>query len=188
MTRIAQYAPARLSLLLTSLVLALVLPLLFAGPAHAEQQAVLKLGAPAPDFAFTTLDGSAHQLSQFRGKPVMPWFFASWCPTCITSTKEISVRFDTLTANGLQIIQLRLYDNLGYRGPSAGEFAETYAGTSGDSPNWLWGEASLEVSVTYDPRGYPDLYFLIDREGILRAANGAPNAILNDILDFAGNS
>ncbi len=184
MTRIAPYSPIRRALLS----LAIALPLLLAGALHAEDRPVLKLGAPAPDFAFTTLDGNAHKLSQFRGKPVMLWFFASWCPTCISSTKEISERFETLTANGLQIIQLRLYNNLGYSGPSAGEFADIYAGAPGESPSWLWGEASLEASVTYDPRGYPDLYFLIDREGILRGANGAPNASMNDIVKFAGDS
>ena len=93
-----------------------------------------------------------------------------------------------MTANRLQIIQLRLYDNLGYSGPSAQEFAQTYAGAPGDSQHWLWGEASLEASVMYDPRGYPDIYFLIDREGVLRGANGAPNVSMNDILEFAGKS
>ena len=151
-------------------------------------RSVLRLGAPAPDFAFTGLDGSAYELSQFRGKPVMLWFFANWCPTCITSTKAVSERFEQLTANRLQIIQLRLYDNLGYSGPSTQEFAQTYAGAPGDSQHWLWGEASLEASVMYDPRGYPDIYFLIDREGVLRGANGAPNVSMNDILEFAGKS
>ncbi|MDP6474908.1 MAG: TlpA disulfide reductase family protein [Alphaproteobacteria bacterium] len=164
--------------------------LLFSAPyaAMAEEKAVLKLGAPAPDFAFTSRDGSAHKLSQFRGKPVMLWFFASWCPTCISSTGTVSQRFEQLTAGGMQIIQLRLYNNLGYSGPSAEEFAQAYAGAPGESQQWLWGEASLEASVMYDPRGYPDLYFLIDRDGVLRGANGAPNASMNDILEFAGES
>jgi len=153
-----------------------------------DDKTVLKLDAPAPDFSFTSLDGSAYKLSQFHGKPVMLWFFASWCPTCISSTGAVSEQFEQLTANGMRIIQLRLYNNLGYSGPSAQEFAQTYVGATGESEQWLWGEASLEASVMYDSRGYPDLYFLIDRKGVLRATNGAPNVSMNDILDFAGNS
>jgi thiol-disulfide isomerase/thioredoxin len=194
MTRIVQTSTAKCRLFRTVLILAIAVPVLFSGlpgvsfSAHADDDVVLKIGAPAPDFSFTDLDGSDYKLSQFRGKPVMLWFFASWCPTCIGSTKMVSQRFEELTANGMQIIQLRLYNNLGYSGPSAGQFAETYAGATGELPNWLWGEASLEASVTYDPRGYPDIYFLIDREGVLRGANGAPNVSMNDILDFAGKS
>jgi thiol-disulfide isomerase/thioredoxin len=190
MTSYARYsltAPRLLGALLSVAILAL---LLTSAPSAAEagEKAVLKLGAPAPDFSFTSRDGSAHKLSQFRGKPVMLWFFASWCPTCISSTGTVSRQFEQLTATGMRIIQLRLYNNLGYSGPSADEFAQTYAGAPGESQNWLWGEASLKASIMYDPRGYPDIYFLIDRDGVLQGANGAPNASMNDILAFAGQS
>jgi thiol-disulfide isomerase/thioredoxin len=194
MTLFSQILPIRLWPPRVALSLAIALPLLFSGlpgapsAAHAEEKIVLKIGAPAPDIAFTSLDGGDYKLSQFRGRPVMLWFFASWCRTCIGSTKLVSELFADLTAGGMRIIQLRLYNNLGYAGPTARQFAESFAGAPGDSPDWLWGEASLEASVTYDPRGYPDIYFLIDRGGILRAANGAPNVSMDDILDFAGKS
>lgn len=42
----------------------------------------LKIGSPAPDFALRSLDGGTVQLSQFRGRPVMLTFAASWCPDC----------------------------------------------------------------------------------------------------------
>lgn len=38
--------------------------------------------APAPDFAFTALDGSAHRLADYRGKAVLLNFWASWCVPC----------------------------------------------------------------------------------------------------------
>jgi len=39
---------------------------------------------PAPDFTLNTLDGGSLKLSDFSadGKPVMLYFFASWCPYC----------------------------------------------------------------------------------------------------------
>ena len=153
--------------------------------ASAQTPAVVKIGAPAPDMAFTTMDGTQRRLSEFRGRPVMLWLFATWCPTCIYGTIAVAEKFDRLQQAGIQIIQLKLYNNVGYPGPSVEEFAKRHAGSIPPSPDWLWGTASREGSFTYDPRGYPDIYFLIDKDGVLQAVNVAPHATMDIILAFA---
>lgn len=154
-----------------------------AAPQAANAQ--IKVGAPAPDASFTTVDGAVHRLGQFRGRPVMLWLFATWCPTCQAGTAAVAQHIRQLEQAGLQVIQLKLYNNLGYPGPSVQDIAKTFAGAARSSPNWHWGEASQEVSYTYDPKGHPDIYFLIDKDGIIRAIDGGPSAAMDSILSFA---
>ncbi|HED04205.1 MAG TPA: redoxin domain-containing protein [Candidatus Fraserbacteria bacterium] len=153
--------------------------------ASANKTVAVKMGSLAPDMTFTTVDGTERRLSEFRGRPVMLWLFASWCPTCQAGTIAVAGKFDQLRQAGVQIIQLLLYNNLGYAGPSAEEFAKRYAGSTYPSPGWLWGDASQAGSYMYDPKGYPDIYFLISKDGVLQTMSSAPNVTMKQILAFA---
>jgi len=146
------------------------------------------VGQPAPDFSFTTVDGRTFQLSDFRGQPVMFWLLATWCPTCQVSAQALAERIDEIERLGLVIVTLKLHNNLGYPGPTIEEFGRRWASEAFNSPNWLWGDASQAVSFSYDPRGVPDIYWLIDPQGIVRARDTAPNTTLNRILEFARSS
>ncbi len=149
--------------------------------------AEVKVGAPAPDVTFTTIDGRERRLAQFRGRPVMLWLFATWCPSCQAGAAAIAEHLTEMEQAGLQIIQLKLYNDLGYPGPSVQDFARAYTRPGHSSRTWLWGDASEALSFTYDPKGYPDIYFLIDRQGVVREISGGPNTAIAQILSFARN-
>ena len=48
-------------------------------------------GSLAPDFTVYDFDGIAHKLSDFRGKPVILNFWASWCGPCVSEMPEFQL-------------------------------------------------------------------------------------------------
>jgi len=48
-----------------------------------------QVGAPAPDFHLTALDGRALSLADFRGKTLVINVWATWCPPCREETPDV---------------------------------------------------------------------------------------------------
>jgi len=141
------------------------------------------IGKPAPDVTFTTIDGEERKLSDYRGEKVMFWYFATWCPSCIKAAEVLQQNNDKL--NGMKIIALKTYGNAGYSGPTILEFSQKYSPNALKYDNWVWGDASQQATSTYNTQNYPDIYFLIDENGILRDVDSAPAATSNKIVNFA---
>ena len=153
------------------------------GRGSAGAPSVATAGAPAPEAIFVTLDGKPVSLSSFRGKRVMFWVFATWCPSCVAGAQEMERNNEQL--QDLTIIGVGTYGNAGFDGPSVGEFAETFAPSLLSAKNWIWGDLPQEATLTYNPRNLPDIYFLIDEEGMIQDIDTAPAATIRKILDFA---
>ncbi len=146
---------------------------------------VVTQNAPAPNAVFTTIDGKQAALSAFKGKKVMLWLVATWCSSCSEGARVLSQNEKAL--GNLTIITLKTYGNAGYPGPSIKTFAEQSAPKMLLAKNWHWGNLTKQSAQVYNPRNYPDIYFLIDKNGVVREINDAPAATIDDILKFARN-
>lgn len=141
------------------------------------------VGATAAAATFTTIDGETKQLADYRGQKVMFWVFATWCPSCKKAAQALQKNNDKL--QNIQITGLKTHGNAGYNGPSISEFAQQYAPQLVDADNWVWGDLSKESTTVWNPQNRPDIYWLIDKDGTIKAKTGAPAATMNRITQFA---
>ena len=118
-------------------------------------------GSEAPDFQLQDPDGQTVSLSEFRGRPVILNFWASWCGPC---RMEMPVFQEVYTdemwrAGGLVILAV----NLGESPELVQEFAEYYGLTF---PILL--DPRSRIGMIYNAANLPTTYF-IDNDGIIRS-------------------
>jgi len=117
-----------------------------------------KVGEAAPDFSLDTLDGKTVKLSDFRGKPVVLNFWASWCTPC---RKEFPMLKDAYAAgNGKwSLVGVNTQDLIESDGRN---FAKAQGATW---PNGF--DADSAVKKGYGVTGLPETFF-IDKDGVIR--------------------
>jgi len=54
-----------------------------------SESAIEASGVPATEFALQDLSGKTVKLSDFRGKPVLINFWATWCPSCVKEIPDL---------------------------------------------------------------------------------------------------
>ena len=139
------------------------------------------VGRSAPDFELTGLDGSTVRLADYRGRPVIVNFWASWCIPCREEFPLFAAARRQHAADGLEILGVVYRD----RADGARRFMADHGAT--------W-PAALDpdgaVAAAYGVGAVPvSLY--IDGGGIVRSVSyGAPpsgrmEALLATILPRA---
>jgi peroxiredoxin len=70
----------------------------------------LALGAAAPDFEATTLDGAKLKLSDLRGKVVLVDFWATWCAMCRAEMPALEKFYADRAAKGFEVVAISIDD------------------------------------------------------------------------------
>ena len=128
-------------------------------PRTGSQSVGLKEGDLAPDFEFSAFDGERHRLSEFRGRPVLINFWATWCGPCRVELPDLETVLRRHTADNLAIIAV----NNGERyGP-----ANAYIEDIGVILTAYAYDPDAAVVRRYSVQGFPTSYF-IDKDGVIR--------------------
>jgi peroxiredoxin len=123
----------------------------------AEQRA--KIGAAAPEFAKTDLNGTSIRLSDLRRKKsVLLSFWASWCPSCQEEVPTLATLQEKFGPRGLEIVAVSIDADQA----DAAQFVLTHGVTS----RVLW-DRDGQVAWKYRVIAVPTHYF-IDRHGVIR--------------------
>ena len=130
-------------------------------PAQAETQtAEQATEAPqlAPDFTVYDLEGNVHKLSDFRGKPVILNFWASWCGPCKSEMPDFDAKFAEYGEN-IHFLMVNLTDNY----QETLDSASAYVAEQGYSFP-VYYDTAMEAAAAYGVNAIPVTYF-IDAEG-----------------------
>ena len=113
------------------------------------------VGKPAPDFQLPALDGEAVSLGDFRGKPVLLNFWATWCGPCRMEMPFLQLTYEEWSDKGLVVLAV----DVGESQPTVKEFIERFVFTF---PVLL--DPGQEVALMYNIRAFPTTFF-IDADG-----------------------
>ena len=125
---------------------------------------------PAPDFTVYDLEGNAHKLSDFRGKPVLLNFWASWCGPCQMEMPDFQ-KFYESHGDKVNFVIVNLTDGQQETVETASAFIEEQGYTFP-----VYYDTDIDAAMKYGVSAVPVSYF-IDAEGNFIAwAQGALTA------------
>lgn len=138
---------------------AIVLLILFAVMKYQNRDTLASNNLPAPEFSLQDLSGEFHQLSDYKGKTVMIYFFAPWCSVCRLSSGNLNNLRESKDESELAVIAI---------GSSFEQHSEVvdFAKEKGFEFPVLFGNDQLLQE--YEIKGFPT-YFVIDEEGKIKS-------------------
>jgi peroxiredoxin len=119
----------------------------------------VKLGAPAPNFTFPTLDGKMVSLSDYNGKVVFLNIWATWCPPCREEMPSMEKLYKELKGQEFEILAVSI-------DASGATAVRPFMKEHGLSfPALL--DTGGTIRGLYGMTGVPETY-VIDKEGVIK--------------------
>ncbi|MFN8499604.1 MAG: TlpA disulfide reductase family protein [Anaerolineae bacterium] len=132
--------------------------LLYAGAAAGlplERLGVKGDNSPAPDFTLPAFAGTDIRLADYRGRPVVLNFWASWCPPCRAEAPAVQRVWEQYQAQGVVFLGVNTSDNDRAARAYLAEYGITYPNVRDDGGS---------VAPLYHADSLPTT-ILIDRDG-----------------------
>ncbi len=139
---------------------------------QAEDQITLLRGKQAPAFTLTTLEGKKVSLADYKGRPVLVNFWATWCGPCKVEMPWFEEFRKQYAAQGFEILGLTDDADAGK------ETIAKVAGKAGVSYPILLTDG--KVQNLYGPLEVLPMSFYVDRNGVIveqTAGLGSKNQI-----------
>ena len=111
----------------------------------------------APDFILKDLQGKIFRLSAQRGRPVLIFFGATWCPGCRAEMPTYKKVYETYAPRGLEVIYINIMEPV--------KKVRRFAQANGLSYRTLMDEDGT-VANEYNVVGVP-MVMLVDKDGYI---------------------
>jgi len=108
----------------------------------------------APDFTVYDAQGNAVKLSDFRGKPVVVNFWASWCGPCKSEMPDFQKAYETY-GEDIVFMMVNMTDGSGETVESASAFIDK---NGYDFPVYF--DTASSAAITYGVSSIPATYFI----------------------------
>ena len=120
-------------------------------------QIPLAVHSQAPDFTLNTLDGKKVRLGDFRGKPVILNFWATWCKPCVEELPALEKLWQAYNEGDVVVLAVN-------QGESEGIIRDFLADHSVSFPILV--DRNQKVNRLYRVRGLPTSYFIDENSKI----------------------
>lgn len=132
-----------------------------------EEQAPEQELEPAPDFTVYDAEGNAVRLSDFRGKPVIVNFWASWCGPCKSEMPDFQELYETY-GQEIHFVMVNMTDGAQETKESASEFIGKMGYTFP-----VYYDTDLDATYTYGVYSIPTTFFFDESGNVIAYGQGA---------------
>lgn len=120
-------------------------------------------GENAPEIRAVDLDGKMISLADYKGKVLMLYFWADFCPACKKEFPATQAYYDTLKGVDFEILAI----NVAQKRQISADFRAEYKATFP-----MIADLGSEISGAYGVKNLPVVYFISPEGKIIRKFNG----------------